>query len=457
MSQFAFSPTWHSKRQYEIFHSPARFVVLPGGRRSGKTTGALMLIAEEGLTREGIKILWVDTTQGNIDKYVNEILIPALPKNSFHWNGQLKILRFKTGSTVHFGSAERPQNLEGFGYQLVILNEAGIILKGGAGERLWHNTLRPMMMEEKDGIRCKVFFVGTPKGSGLFRDFAERADAGDDGWVRFNLSTYDNPLLPRAEIDSLVKDSPGKIARQEIFGEFIEDDEEEAVIPSEVALGALARDDVPDLKKDYFVFWGVDVARGGHDRSVLVRRRHRVLIGPVLQWQGLDTYQLAEKLKELYKETPDEDKPKWILIDEIGVGSGVVDTAKRQFGLPIRGVNVSRKAYNEAKFTQLRDELWWKMRKWLETASIQNEPELARELARPVVDRKTLDEKGKFKVEAKAKMESRLGAIEGRSPDLADALMLTFDAGLEQRTDRPEHSDYGRRRLRLDDYSFMGA
>jgi hypothetical protein len=38
-------------------------------------------------------------------------------------------MTFANGSVIDFGSAERPENLEGFSYDFVVLNEAGIILK----------------------------------------------------------------------------------------------------------------------------------------------------------------------------------------------------------------------------------------------------------------------------------------------------------------------------------------
>lgn len=38
-------------------------------------------------------------------------------------------MKFMNGSILDFGSAERPENMEGFAYDYMVLNEAGIILK----------------------------------------------------------------------------------------------------------------------------------------------------------------------------------------------------------------------------------------------------------------------------------------------------------------------------------------
>ncbi len=60
-------------------------------------------------------------------------------------------------SVCDFRSADKPENIEGFGYELIILNEAGIILKN---RRLWEESIRPMILDYK----AKVIIGGTPKG-----------------------------------------------------------------------------------------------------------------------------------------------------------------------------------------------------------------------------------------------------------------------------------------------------
>lgn len=459
MSAFVFSPTWHSRKQYEAFYAQARFIVLACGRRYGKTTGGMTHAADGGLTRMNEKYLWVDVTQGNIEKYVNEIMLPMLPKKSYKWDRQQKILTFlPTNTKMHFGSAEKPETLEGFGYQRVYLNEAGIILKGGRGEHLWYNTIRPMTIEEKDGARCQVFFLGTPKGKGLFKTFADNGYNNVPNWRTFNFSTYDNPLLPREEIDQLVKEAPGKIALQEIFGEFIDEDEGESVIDSAAAFEAAKR---KALRFDeYETFWGVDVAMGGNDLSALSKRNWKTLLEPTQTFANLRSDELAEKLRQEFEQTERALRPREILVDETGGwGAGVVDQGRR-LGLPIYGVNVARKATDPKKYFQYRDELWWAMREWVANASLNGDIDLVREMIKPNVDLKQLERSGKWKVEAKDEMMARLGPIDGKSPNRADSLMLTFACGIETKADREEFQEYAEARTphrASDDYDFMGA
>ena len=62
-----------------------------------------------------------------------------------------------TTSVLDLRSADRPENLEGFGYHLIIINEAGIVLKN---RNLWQESILPMTLDYK----AEVIIGGTPKG-----------------------------------------------------------------------------------------------------------------------------------------------------------------------------------------------------------------------------------------------------------------------------------------------------
>ncbi|MDZ7763210.1 MAG: hypothetical protein U5K00_02120 [Melioribacteraceae bacterium] len=100
----------------------------------------------------------------------------------------LKILN----SICDFRSADKPENLEGFGYKLIILNEAGIILRN---KNLWLESIYPMTLDYKDS---KVFIGGTPKGKYHKNEkhlFYELYHKNNEAWKSYNFSTYDNPSV----------------------------------------------------------------------------------------------------------------------------------------------------------------------------------------------------------------------------------------------------------------------
>ena len=98
------------------------------------------------------------------------------------------------------------------------------------------------------------------------------------------------------------------------------------------------------------VVLAVDVARFGSDRSVILRRRGEQ-VEEIRTFQGLDTMQLTGWVIS----TINKSQPSRICVDEIGVGAEVVDRLKEQ-GYRVVGINVARRAGQEALFANLRAE-----------------------------------------------------------------------------------------------------
>lgn len=216
-----------TKMQDAVYSDTHRYVVLAKGRRAGGTRGAAQYIIEEMLSgKKGIAVLWVDTIQANLSRYYERYFYPLLSQlnNSlWDWNESKKVLKI-AGNYMDMRSAEKPENIEGFGYSQIILNEAGIILNDRS---LWDVTIRPMALDQK----AHCFFVGTPKGkrdkSGqkhLFLEFFERGQDPEHWpeWKSFQYTSYQNPFLDKEEIAKLEAEVPAIVAQQEIKAEFID-------------------------------------------------------------------------------------------------------------------------------------------------------------------------------------------------------------------------------------------
>lgn len=161
--------------------------------------------------------LWVDTRNANISKYILRYFKPILGKSWSYINYDKKhnILYFPNGSYLDFGSAEKPENLEGFAYDFMVVNEAGICLKK---PDLWQYTLQPMT---KNGI---VKFIGTPKGKNLFHKLWIRGnDPEKQEWVSFKYTAYDSPFWTKAQLDEIRLNTPSNVFKQEFMGEFLDE------------------------------------------------------------------------------------------------------------------------------------------------------------------------------------------------------------------------------------------
>lgn len=196
-------------------------------------------------------------------------------------------------------------------------------------------------------------------------------------------------------------------------------DDEYSLIPLHWAQQCVGND-VPAYEEDPKVI-GVDVARYGEDKSIILPR-----IGNVIKkWESyyeLNPINLAMLTKEeFYNFEADR-----VGVDEIGVGGPVLDWLKLNGLLrEAIGVNVATNASDKDRFHRLRDELWWRVREKCMNAQY-NFPvgsmgeELCDELS-SVRFEESEGVRGVIKVESKKQMRFRGVA----SPNIADALCIT--------------------------------
>ena len=172
---------------------------------------------------------------------------------------------------------------------------------------------------------------------------------------------------------------------------------------------------LPDAHGTDEVVLGVDVARYGDDRSVILRRRGN-LVEDIQVFHQVDTMELAAHVAAAIR----QHNPDRVHIDEIGIGSGVVDRL-RELGHRVRGVNVARKALHPEGYANLRSEGFWNLRQRFETGriAIPSDNQLISELA-TLTFRYNSDDR----IGIDGKNDIRKRSLP--SPDKADALMLAF-------------------------------
>jgi hypothetical protein len=268
---------------------------------------------------------------------------------------------------------------------------------------------------------AKTIMAGNPtRTSGYFFDAFHKMR---DRWSRFKVGCADSSLVAADYAADMAKryGSESNIYKVRVLGEFPES-EDDVVIPLYLAEAAINRE--VELVKSMRPVWGLDVARFGDDRSALAKRQGNHLF-EVKSWHGLDLMQTVGRVADEFLDTELDERPGEILVDVIGLGAGVVDRL-RELNLPdvsIRGINVGEARSQDAKdrYMRLRDELWFRLRDWLDAGDcrLPDDDELIAELTGLKF---TYTSSGKLQVEAKSDAKKR--GI--RSPDLADAAVLTF-------------------------------
>jgi len=304
--------------------------------------------------------------------------------------------------------AETPEALAGVHSEhvmLVVDEASGVpekVFEAAAGSMSGHNA-------------TTIMLSNPTRSSGTFYESQTRM--ASSWWTR-RWSCVDSPLVSDEFVDEMRMryGEESNAFRIRVLGEFpLADDD--TIIPFHLAEAAQHRD--VQVSEETAIVWGLDVARFGTDATALCKRQ-----GPIVtelrSWRGLDLMQTVGRVVAEYEALPDSRKPREILVDSIGVGSGVVDRLQ-ELELPVRGVNVAEAPSMGETYLNLRSELWFKTKGWLEDRSCKL-PSNDQLIAELTSIRYSFTSSGKMKAESKDEMRKR-GL---QSPDLADALCLTM-------------------------------
>lgn len=159
------------------------------------------------------------------------------------------------------------------------------------------------------------------------------------------------------------------------------------------------------------VIIGVDPARQGRDSTgVVVRKGRKVLYAG--RWRIEDTMSIVGRVVKLI----DEYKADAVFVDAIGVGAGVYDRLKELGYNEVMQAISSKKAEKYDTYINKRAEMWANMGQWLaDGADLPRSDAIRDDL---LLLSYSLDSNGRLKLQSKKNIS--------RSPDVGDALALTF-------------------------------
>lgn len=216
----------------------------------------------------------------------------------------------------------------------------------------------------------------------------------------------------REQIDTYGKDDPW--VQVNVFGKY-PTVSSELLITEEEIHAAMNRTIEEKLVKNSQHRLGVDVARGGIDRTVFARRRGLKAYPLEAISSDVRGPELAGKIAFLQQDVAIER----VFVDNTGgYGSSVIDSLDMFPNLDVTPVVYNAKAQDKRYFNK-RTEMWVRMRDWIRKGGcLPSDPGLMEELLMP----KVIFHGTHFRLEEKEQIKSRLG----RSPDKADALAQTF-------------------------------
>ena len=404
------------EKQEEVLRGVAesRRTSVVGCNGSGKDWAAARAVLWWLHTRSPSKAVVTGPTSRQVDHIVWNEMRQAHAGSDGRLKGRMfKSSRYEVDDTTFaIGFAtDSPYNLQGFHSPnlLVVITEAHAVEE-----------------DDMDGLRrlspTRLLMTGNPfTSAGTFYD-SHHSRRGLYRTVRISASDTPNVAAGRVVV-------PGMITREDIadrraewgarspqyiggvLGKFPEG-LDDVLVPLRAATEAAGRRLAPSGQ----VVLGCDVARFGHDKTVVVRRQ-----GPVARivWReaGADTMRTARFLSEYCTRNAVD----VVVVDDVGVGGGVVDRLKELRPGHARVVPFigSAQAQDSDRFYNRSAEAWWKM------AEAYKGGELDTEYDRALIEqvssrRRVLGRDERIRLQSKSEMRA--------SPDEADALAMTFGA-----------------------------
>lgn len=310
-------------------------------------------------------------------------------------------------------NANNPEAFAGLHNQgrriVVLFDEASQI-----ADPIWDTT--DGIFSDKDTEVIQIAFGNPTRGDGRFRNTST-----SNRWRFRSVDSRNVSVTDKDELKQLV-DEQGEesdYVRVNVRGLFPRVSSMQFI--SNDAVREARKREVAALLNDPLIF-GVDVARFGANRSVIAVRKGRDC--RTIPWKimsGSDVVEVSNavaQMHELYHADA-------IHVDEAGVGGGVVDILRRM-NVPVRGVQAGAKSdranfsIDATNYANKRTEMWGNMREELPRLALPDLEELEKELVAALYGYRNDRD-----IQLVSK-EIMFRQHKVPSPDLADALALTF-------------------------------
>lgn len=443
-----------------------RRVAVRGPHGLGKTGWAALTILWFATTREQAGVDWKVPTLASVGAQLFQYLWPEIRKWAYRldferlgmrpWQRGRELLehniKLTHGEAFALTGAD-PSSIEGAHATelLYVFDESKAIADAffDAAEGAFSTA------GKSDGTNAYAVAISTPgEPVGRFYQIHARAPGTEAWWVRH--VTVDEAIRAGrvtsewSEQQRLLWGEDSAVFRNRVLGEFAASSED-TVIPLSWVDQAMARwraiyepvdaysGEVERLGRarperdgtravvsegDKLHTLGVDVARGGEDRSVIALRQGNNIC-ELRRYPYSDDTMLLANMVDVVQVAHGNPRA---VVDVIGVGAGVYDR-QRERGRNCAGFNSSEGTKRtditgEFGFTNKRSWAWWNLREMLDPAS-------GCDVALPPDDRLTGDltapkwrlmAGGRIQIESKEDIKKRIG----RSPDDGDAVVYAF-------------------------------
>src|SRR3990167_1821831 len=196
--------------QKVIALDPHRFRVVNCGRRFGKTILAIDQMKAR-LTIPNSRVCYIAPTYQQARDIAWEPLRRDLLSAGKPNEARLEI-DLVNGSKIQLKGWESIETLRGQHFDFIVIDEVAMMRNFWVN---WREVIRPTLTDTKG----EALFISTPKGFNHFYDLFG-LQTKDEDFKSFHFTTYDNPYIPKEEVDKAKKELPEDQFHQEYMADF---------------------------------------------------------------------------------------------------------------------------------------------------------------------------------------------------------------------------------------------
>lgn len=242
------------------------------------------------------------------------------------------------GSRIFLRGWEAIESLRGQKFDFIVLDEVAMMKNFW---RNWQEVIRPTLTDTKgEGL-----FISTPKG---FNDFYElySMEGKDKDFKSFHFTTYDNPFIPKDEVDKAKQELTDDRFAQEYLADFRKT---EGLVFKEFMRGWHLFDEIKPNKRIIRTMGGVDFGFTNPAAAIEAKKDKYACyyVYERLYKEGMTDIQMAEYVAALDWEVcyPDPEAP--AAIEELKRHRvNVRDVLKGKDSIP-KGINVIRELFKQ--------------------------------------------------------------------------------------------------------------
>ncbi|MBM4402226.1 MAG: hypothetical protein FJ044_03215 [Candidatus Cloacimonetes bacterium] len=199
--------------QYKVAIDNRRFKIVCAGRRAGKSVLSRMIVLQWALKKSGL--YWIVSPTYRQSKMIHwrEMKKEIPPEWIIHKNEQELSFTLKNGSIIELKGAENPDALRGVKLRGLVIDEIASIRNW---DWLWPEVLRPTLTD----YEAPAIFISTPKGFNHFYTLYETGQEDGGNYKSWQFTSYENPYIPKEEIDNAKKELTEDTFAQEYLADF---------------------------------------------------------------------------------------------------------------------------------------------------------------------------------------------------------------------------------------------